>query len=119
MFLYLHAGPHALSGQLTCWTGMKPTSPCTVRSSQTADGGDLLIAAPPLARTLPFTSGWDRFISLAMLALAFLMASTVAAAPVLSADPWHHARHCGPIALTAAEVCRLCNGLTLTPLGSR
>jgi hypothetical protein len=36
-----------------------------------------------------------------MLALAFLMACA-AAAPARPADPWHHARHGGPITLTAA-----------------
>jgi len=45
-------------------------------------------------------TGWHRFITLAMLALAFLMAGTAAAAP--PPDPWRHARHRGPIALTAA-----------------
>jgi SRSO17 transposase len=63
-------------------------------------------------------TGWHRHITLAMLALAFLMASTAAAAPAAAppADPWHHARHSGPIALTAAEIRRLFNGLLITPL---
>jgi SRSO17 transposase len=58
-------------------------------------------------------TGWHRFTTLAMLALAFLMASTAAAAPAAPppADPWNHARHGGPIALTAAEIRRLLNGL--------
>jgi SRSO17 transposase len=62
-------------------------------------------------------TGWHRFATLAMLALAFLMAS--AAAPVASApsaDPWHHARHSGPIGLTAAEIRRLFHGLVIAPL---
>jgi hypothetical protein len=61
-------------------------------------------------------TGWHRFITLAMLALAFLMACAAAAVPVPPADPWHHARHRGPIALTAAEIRRLFNGLVITPL---
>jgi SRSO17 transposase len=61
-------------------------------------------------------TGWHRFVTLAMLALAFLMACTAAAAPGPPADPWHHARHGGPIALTAAEIRRLFNGLVRTPL---
>src|SRR5262245_28961301 len=59
-------------------------------------------------------TGWHRFITLAMLALAFLTAAA-AAAPAPPADPWHHARHGGPIALTAAEIRRLFNGLIITP----
>jgi hypothetical protein len=61
-------------------------------------------------------TAWHRFITLAMLALAFLMACTAAAAPAPPADPWHHARYGGPIALTAAEIRRLFNGLGITPL---
>jgi SRSO17 transposase len=63
-------------------------------------------------------TGWHRHITLAMLALAFLMASTTAAAPATTppADPWHHARHDEPIALTAAEIRRLFHGLVITPL---
>jgi SRSO17 transposase len=37
-------------------------------------------------------AGWHRHITLAMLALAFLMACAAAAAPARPADPWHHAR---------------------------
>jgi hypothetical protein len=48
-------------------------------------------------------SGWHRSVTLAMLALAFLMACASAAAPP-PADPWHHARHSGLMALTAAEL---------------
>jgi SRSO17 transposase len=63
-------------------------------------------------------TGWHRHVTLAMLAVAFLMASTTAAAPAPApaADPWHHARHGGPIALTAAEIRRLFNGLVIAPL---
>jgi len=61
-------------------------------------------------------TGWHRFTTLAMLALAFLMACAAAAAPPTPADPWHHAHHSGPIALTAAEIRRLFNGLIITPL---
>jgi hypothetical protein len=61
-------------------------------------------------------TGWHRFVTLAMLALAFLMASAAAAAPAPPAGPWHHARHRGPIALTAAEIRRLFTGLVITPL---
>jgi SRSO17 transposase len=61
-------------------------------------------------------TAWHPFITLAMLALAFLMACAAAAAPPPPADPWHHAHHRGPIALTAAEIRRLINGLVITPL---
>jgi SRSO17 transposase len=61
-------------------------------------------------------TGWHRHVTLAMLALAFLMASAAAAAPAPPADPWHHARHSGPIPLTAAEIRRLFNGLVISPL---
>ena len=54
-----------------------------------------------------------------MLALAFLMACAAAAAPPPPANPWHHARHSGPIALTAAEIRRLFNGLIIAPLRAR
>jgi SRSO17 transposase len=64
-------------------------------------------------------TGWHRHVTLAMLALAFLMACAAAAAPAPAADPWHHARHGGPIALTAAEIRRLFNGLVITPLRAR
>jgi hypothetical protein len=58
-------------------------------------------------------TGWHRFVTLAKLALAFLMVSAAAAAPDRPIDPWHHARHRGPIALTAAEIRRLFNGLII------
>ena len=61
-------------------------------------------------------TAWHRHVTLAMLALAFLMASAAAAAPAPPADPWHYARHGGPIALTAAEIRRLFNALIITPL---
>jgi SRSO17 transposase len=61
-------------------------------------------------------TSWHRFVTLAMLALAFLMACAAAAAPAPTADPWHHARYGGPIALTAAEIGRLFQGLIITPL---
>jgi SRSO17 transposase len=61
-------------------------------------------------------TAWHRHITLAMLALAFLMACAAAAAPPPPGDPWHHAYHGGPIALTAAEIRRLFNGLVITPL---
>jgi len=64
-------------------------------------------------------TGWHRFTTLAMLALAFLMAGAAAVAPAPPADPWHHARHSGPIALTAAEIGRLFNSLVTTPLRAR
>jgi SRSO17 transposase len=64
-------------------------------------------------------TGWHRFVTLAMLALAFLMACAAAAAPAPPASPWHHAHHGGPIALTAAEIRRLVNGLVITPLQAR
>jgi hypothetical protein len=37
-------------------------------------------------------------------------------APAPPADPWHHGRHGGPIALNAAEVRRLFHGLVIAPL---
>ena len=58
-------------------------------------------------------AGWHRHVTLAMLALALLMACATAAAPARPADPWQHARHGGPIALTAAEIRRLFNGLVV------
>jgi hypothetical protein len=51
-----------------------------------------------------------------MLALAFLMACAASTAPPPPADPWHHARHREPIALTAAEIRRLFHGLVIAPL---
>jgi SRSO17 transposase len=64
-------------------------------------------------------TGWHRFVTLAMLALAFLTACAAAAAPAPPADPWHHARHGGPIALTAAEIRRLFHGMVIAPLQTR
>jgi SRSO17 transposase len=64
-------------------------------------------------------TAWHRFTTLAMLALAFLMACAAAAAPPPPADPWHHARHGSPIPLTAAEIRRLFNGLVIAPLQAR
>jgi SRSO17 transposase len=64
-------------------------------------------------------TGWYRHVTLAMLALAFLMACAAQVAPPPPADPWHHARHGGPIALTAAEIRRLFNGLVIVPLRAR
>jgi hypothetical protein len=52
---------------------------------------------------------WHRFVTLAMLALAFLMACAADAAPPAPPDPYNHARHDGPIALTANEIRRLFN----------
>jgi len=63
-------------------------------------------------------TGWHRFTTLAMLALAFLMACAATAAPP-PADPWHHAHTPEPIALTAAEIRRLFNGLVTGPLRGR
>jgi len=61
-------------------------------------------------------TAWHRFVTLAMLALAFLMVCAAAAAPPPPPDPYHHARHSSPIALTAAEIRRLFNALIVTPL---
>jgi hypothetical protein len=48
-------------------------------------------------------TAWHRFITLAMLALAFLMVCAAAAAPPPTPpDPYHHAHQDGPIVLTAA-----------------
>ena len=60
-------------------------------------------------------AGWHRHVTLAMLALVFLMACAAAAAPPPPASPWHHARHRGPITLTAAEIRRLFSALLITP----
>jgi hypothetical protein len=60
-------------------------------------------------------TGWHRHVTLAMLALAFLTAATAQALPAQPSDPWQHARRRGPIALTAAEIRRLFNGLGITP----
>jgi SRSO17 transposase len=61
-------------------------------------------------------TAWHRFTTLAMLALAFLMACAAQETPAPPADPWHHARTRGPIALTAAEIRRLFGALIITPL---
>jgi SRSO17 transposase len=61
-------------------------------------------------------TGWHRFVTLAMLALAFLTICAAQPVPAPPADPWHHARHGGPIALTAAEIRRLFHGLVIAPL---
>ena len=42
------------------------------------------------------STSWHRFVTLAMLALDFLMACAAQAAPVPPADPCHYARHGGP-----------------------
>ena len=64
-------------------------------------------------------TGWHRHVTLAMLALAFLMACAARPPPALSPDPWHHARHGGPIALTAAEIRRLFNVLVIASVRIR
>jgi len=51
---------------------------------------------------------WHRFITLAMLALAFLTALTVDAAPPDNLDPHRHVRDAGPIALTTSEPGSTC-----------
>jgi hypothetical protein len=53
-----------------------------------------------------------------MLALAFIMACAAAAATPSPSDPWHHAYIPGPIALTAAEIRRLFNGLVTARSGT-
>jgi SRSO17 transposase len=63
-------------------------------------------------------AGWHRHITLAMLALAFLMACAARAAPPPPADPWHHARHDEPIALTAPEIRRLFQPVITTLLSA-
>jgi SRSO17 transposase len=64
-------------------------------------------------------TGWHRFITLAMLALAYLAACAAQPAPAPPAGPWHYARHRGPIALTTAEIRRLFSALIITPLQAR
>jgi len=59
---------------------------------------------------------WHRFVTLAMLALAFLSMLTAAAAPPTNPDPHRHAHDRGPIALTTAEVRRLFTTLLNKPL---
>lgn len=50
---------------------------------------------------------WHRFITLAMLALAFLSVLASRAAPDQAAEPHHYARDGGPIALTTPEIRHL------------
>jgi SRSO17 transposase len=50
---------------------------------------------------------WYRFVTLAMLALAFLTVLAAGAAPPANPDPHHPARRTGPIPLTTAEIRRL------------
>jgi hypothetical protein len=57
--------------------------------------------------------------TLAMLALAFIMARAAAAATPSPSHPWRHAYIPRPIALTAAEIRRLFNGLVTGPLRDR
>jgi hypothetical protein len=57
--------------------------------------------------------------TLAILALAFIMACAAAAATPSPSDPWHHAYIPGPIALGGAEIHRLFNGLVTGPLRDR
>jgi SRSO17 transposase len=64
-------------------------------------------------------TAWHRFVTLAMLALAFLMICAAAAPPPTPPDPYHHAHHDGPIALTAAEIRRLFNALIVNPIRGR
>jgi hypothetical protein len=45
-------------------------------------------------------AAWHRFLTLAMLALAFLMICAAAARRSTPTDPYHYARHEAPIALT-------------------
>jgi hypothetical protein len=54
-----------------------------------------------------------------MLALAFLMVCAAEAAPPTQRDPYHHAHHHWPIALTAAEIRRLFNALIVNSLRAR
>jgi len=61
-------------------------------------------------------TGWHRFVTLAMLALAFLTICAAQPVPAPPANPWHHAHHSGPIALTAAEIRRLFHSLVIAPL---
>jgi SRSO17 transposase len=58
---------------------------------------------------------WHRFVTLAMLALAFLSTLTAAAAPPADPDPHHHAHDPSPIALTTPEIRRLFTALLGTP----
>ena len=58
---------------------------------------------------------WHRFITLAMLALAFLAMLAAAAAPPPNRDPHHHAHNRNPIALTTAEIRRLFTALLNKP----
>jgi SRSO17 transposase len=64
-------------------------------------------------------TAWYRFITLAMLALAFLMICAAAATPPTPPDPYHYAHDNGPIAFTAAEIRRLFNTLIINPLRTR
>lgn len=111
------------SGELAfyrCWTPTPVSLPALVRvagirwcveeSFQTAKGQVGLDHYQVRGWT-----AWHRFITLAMLALAFLTALTVIAAPPDNPDPHHHIRDAGPIALTTAEIRRLLVLLTGNP----
>ncbi|GAA2420628.1 hypothetical protein GCM10010421_02410 [Streptomyces glaucus] len=52
-------------------------------------------------------NGWHRHVTLAMLALAFLVAVTADAAPNRAEEPHHDTRGSDPIALTVPEIRRL------------
>lgn len=52
-------------------------------------------------------NGWHRHVTLAMLALAFLVAVTADTAPNRPADPHHYTRGSNPIALTVPEIRHL------------
>lgn len=59
---------------------------------------------------------WHRFVTLAMLALAFLSILTTAAAPPPNPDPHRHAHDRDRLALTTAEIRRLFTALLNKPL---
>lgn len=60
-------------------------------------------------------TSWHRHITLAMLALAFLTALAVGAAPDRAADPHHPTRSRDPIALTVPEIRRLLAAVLAPP----
>jgi SRSO17 transposase len=62
---------------------------------------------------------WHRFVTLAMLALAFLTMLATTAAPPADPDPHHPVRSRNPIGLTTPEIRRLFTTLTIPPTPKR
>ncbi|GAB3974598.1 hypothetical protein [Streptomyces sparsus] len=78
------------------------------------NSGRTPIRADTLAARLPATA-WQRHITLAMLALAFLTALAADPAPQRPADPLHPTRGSDPITLTVPEIRHLLAAVLTTP----